>query len=200
MTLTFPAFQRSYAMSRRALRKSDGLLFGITSAPNTRATSRTGTVADVYVRPSVDPHAYRVGLNPSTPATQTATAIRPSTRPPRRGEGMALLTAASVRGQRGRPRPCLRRELVPTDMQMVPMGHVVRHVAPLVPQLPVGRPWGDTAQHAIGAGATTGPVCRVTSAPIACRPNTRDRPGKWCRWDTSYGMSRHWCPDCLSAA
>src|SRR5664279_4771998 len=103
MTLTFPAFQRSYAMSRRAFRKLDGDLFGSTSAPNTRATSRTGTVADVYVRPSVEPHAYRVGLNPSTPATQTATAIRPSTRSRVRGEGMALLTAASVRGRRATP-------------------------------------------------------------------------------------------------
>src|SRR5665811_2085734 len=101
MTLTLPAFQRSYAMSRRAFRKSDGVLFGSTSAPNTTATSRTGTLADVYVRPSVEPHAYRVGLNPSTPATQTNTATRPSTRPRRRGTPVLLLTPASVRGRWG---------------------------------------------------------------------------------------------------
>src|SRR5665811_108157 len=103
MTLTLPDFQRSYAISRRAFRKSDGALFGSTSAPNTRATSRTGTVADVYVRPTVEPHAYSVGLNPSTPAAQTATAIRPSTRPRPRGAPVLLLTAASVRGRGASP-------------------------------------------------------------------------------------------------
>src|SRR5664279_2489183 len=92
MTFTFPVRHSSYARSSRACRNADGVLFGSTSAPKTTATSRTGTLAAVYVRPADAPHAYRVGLKPSTPATATATATRPSTRPCRRGKGTALLT------------------------------------------------------------------------------------------------------------